>query len=170
MKKIILIAVVLTLMCMSCYASGQPSAESRNDQANREIANTALSSVEIPRAQYFLERETVAAWFKNWDQPGKISYLYIFTQQGCIGYFVINGKPVSNRSYLTPEYTYESRGYVYTNPRQAPALDGTFGEDNAGIRFKTASGVWMEFGGTNFSYIYADRPIPNLTQVNLSPQ
>jgi len=171
MKKFMGFAIFIALFAgivVGCY--GEPSAESKNNSSNRDLTKRALNSVEIPLVQYFLERQAVADWFKNWDQPGKISYLYIFTAQGCIGYFVVNGKPISNRSYLLPEYTYTTDGgTAYTNPRQAPSLDGTFGEDLTGIRFKMANGTWAEFGGTNFSYIYADRPMPGLSTLELTP-
>jgi len=164
MKKLMMVMgiMILALVCMSTDSCN--TVEYRNQKLNREIAEHSLDSVQVPKVEYHLERENVAAWFMNWDTPGKISYLYIFTQQGCIGYFVVSGKPISNRSYLLPEYTYFNN---YT--KQAPSLDGTFGEDLQGIRFRTANGTWHEFGGTNFSYIYADRPIPGLSPINLTP-
>jgi hypothetical protein len=157
-----LITIIFTLTAQSC--SYEESSTTKNSRKNEAVAQTAIDAVSVPIPQYFLERENVAAWFKNWDQPGKITYLYIFTQQGCIGYFICDGKPVSNRSYLTPEYEY------YMNGAILPSIssDGTYGEDLEGIRFKDAKGKWYEFGGTNFSYIYSDTRIPGLPNVILN--
>jgi hypothetical protein len=79
-----------------------------------------------------------------------------------LGYFVVDGKPISNRSYLNPEEAYYTNGAVL----QTPSLDGTYGEDLEGIRFKTIKG-WHEFGGTNFSYIYSEQMNPGLSIKNL---
>jgi hypothetical protein len=153
--------VFLTLTAESCEV--QESSATKNARANEAVAQQAITAVEVPVPEHFLERKAVAAWFKTWDNPAAISYLYIFTQQGCIGYFVTDGKPISNRSYLTPEEAYYANGAVL----QTPSLDGTYGSDLEGIRFKNAKGVWHEFGGTNFSYIYATAPIPGLSMIKL---
>jgi hypothetical protein len=167
MKKICLTlaAVLVLFFTLTAETCGvEESSQTKNSRANERIAQSAIDSVAVPIPQYFLERENVAAWFKNWDQPGKITYLYIFTQQGCIGYFVCDGKPISNRSYLTPEEAYYMNGAVL----QTPSLDGTYGEDLQGVRFKDAKGKWYEFGGTNFSYIYSDSRIAGLPNVKLN--
>jgi hypothetical protein len=158
------LVVLFTLTAAECTV--EESSTTSNSRKNEQIAKSAINAVEVPVPQYFLERENVAAWFKNWDQPGKICYLYIFTQQGCIGYFVTDGKPISNQSYLTPEEEYYMSGAVL----QTPSLDGTYGSDNSGIRFKDAKGKWYEFGGTNFSYIYSDSRIPGLPNVKLNEE
>jgi hypothetical protein len=169
MKRIVFSILMCGILFFTFTAAScdiEESSTTKNSRSNEQIAQAAQASVEVPIPQNFLERQNVAAWFKNWDVPGKITYLYIFTQQGCIGYFVCDGKPISNRSYLTPEEAYYMNGAVL----QTPSLDGTYGEDLQGIRFKTAKGIWMEFGGTNFSYVYSDNPIPGLSQLNLTPR
>jgi len=71
-----------------------------------------------------------------------------------IGYYVSDGKSVSTQSYLIPEDRTEYSGSTIV--RQAQDIDGTYGTNNAGIRFFTASGIAVEYGGTNFSYLYSD--------------
>lgn len=161
MKKIFGILILVSLF-MACEE--YESSTTKNSRSNEAIAQAALQEVAVPTPEYFLERKTVAEWFKNWDQPNKITYLYIFNYSGCIGYFVIDGKPISNMSYLTPEEQYYMNGAVL----QTPSLDGTYGSDVTGIRFKDATGKWYEFGGTSFSYIYSDTSIPNLSQIKLN--
>jgi hypothetical protein len=153
-----------TLTASTCNV--EESSTSINSRKNENTAQKALTAVPAHIPQYFLERETVSGWFKNWDQPGKITYLYIFTQQACIGYFVCDGKPVSNQSYLTPEVEY------YMNGATLPAIasDGTYGTDVNGIRFKDAKGRWYEFGGTNFSYIFSDSRIAGLPNIKLNEE
>ncbi len=160
MKRIFLLIVLLVGIL---FINAKCELDETSYISNKSIEYDSRKKVEVPKNEYFIEREKVAEWFKNWDSPSKISYLYIFTQQGCIGYFVVSGKPVSNRSYLLPEYIYDGHTN-YGFEKQAPSLDGTYGEDLYGIRFKSANGVWHEFGGMNFSYIYADKPITSLSK------
>ncbi len=156
MKRIFMIVFLIGVL----FINAKCELDETSYTSNRSIEYDSRKKVEVPKNEYFIEREKVAEWFKNWDSPSKISYLYIFTQQGCIGYFIVSGKPVSNRSYLNREHEYYMNGAVL----QSPSLDGTYGEDLYGIRFKSANGVWHEFGGMNFSYIYADKPITSLSK------
>jgi hypothetical protein len=169
MKKVFGILMIMVILLISLTVGAcdyEESSTTKNQRFNERIAQNAIDSVAVPVPQNYLERENVAAWFRNWDEPGKICYLYIFTQTGCIGYFVTDGKPISNRSYLTPEEAYYMNGAVL----QTPSLDGTYGSDNEGIRFKDAKGKWYEFGGTNFSYIYSDSRIPGLPNIRLNEE
>jgi hypothetical protein len=164
MKKFLAVILMsVALLAISCEEY-EPSSQTKNAMANEAIAQQAITAVTVPVPQYYLERKTVKAWFENWDQPNKISYVYIFVSGGaCIGYFVVDGKPISNRSYLTPEEGYYMSGAVL----QTPSLDGTYGEDLPGIRFKDSSGVWHEFGGTAFSYHFSDWPVPSMSTTEL---
>lgn len=42
---------------------------------------------------------------------------------------------------------------------QSPDIDGTYGDNNPGIRFFTASGIAVEWAGDGASYLYSDAPI-----------
>lgn len=152
--------IIMSLTAGACDV--EESSTTKNQRANEKIAQASIDAVQVPSPQYFMERKSVAEWFRTWDKPDAISYLYIFNISGCIGYFVVDGKPISNKSYLTPEEAYYMNGAVL----QTPSLDGTYGSDLEGIRFKTVKG-WHEFGGTNFSYIYSETPIPGLSIVDL---
>lgn len=72
--------------------------------------------------------------------------------------YVSDGKPASTGSYLTPEYREEVYGGVTRNI-QLPDIDGTYGTNNPGIRFFTASGIAVEWAGSGASYIYSDVPL-----------
>jgi hypothetical protein len=41
----------------------------------------------------------------------------------------------------------------------APDIDGTYGDNNPGIRFFTAEGTAVEWAGDGASYLYSDTPI-----------
>lgn len=157
LKSIILMAFVLacTFAVMSCEAieNGNRIAQKQQERINLN----AVRSIEIPQVTQFAERATVARWTKTWDNTTKPCYVYLFVPGvGCIGYYISSGKPASSRNYLVPEYTEKSTGNGAVINTQQPDLDGTYGDNNPGIRFFTASGSAVEYGGSSFAYVYSD--------------
>jgi hypothetical protein len=161
MKKlfILLFAFVGTLFMTSCGIDIQPSGREIAEQSQQTMEKTAVNSVEIPVVSYFQERRTIAKWAKRWDKPSIATYVYLISFGKIIGYYVADGKPASTRSYLLPEekYEYHSEGGVTLG---TPDIDGTYGDNNPGIRFFTAEGVAVEWGGDGASYLYSDAPLP----------
>lgn len=157
LKKFMLMAVVLacTFTVMSCEEIGDGNRIAQKQQ--EQINLNAVRSVEIPQVTQFAERATVARWTKIWDSTTKPCYVYLFVPGvGCIGYYISSGKPASSRNYLVPEYTEKSTGNGAVINTQQPDLDGTYGDNNPGIRFFTASGSAVEYGGSSFAYVYSD--------------
>ncbi len=154
---IITVSVFMTATLMSCDeipVSGNQKAQA----IQKKVTATAVNTVPIPQVTQFAERQTVARWAKTWDSTTKPCYVYLYVPGvGCIGYYISSGKPASARNYLVPEYTESREGSAgaVVNTQQAD-LDGTYGDNNPGIRFFTASGSAVEFGGSSFSYVYSD--------------
>lgn len=170
MKKLFIVAIIfISALTVSCGLFE----ESESDK-NREATQTAavknesnsLAQIPVPQNSYFQERRTVANWAKRWDKPNLPCYVYLFNYGTCIGYFVSDGKPASTRSYLVPEYKNEYRTQGCYTQEQTPDLDGTYGDNNEGIRFFTASGSAVE-AGAGISYVYSDTPLNlNVTRLN----
>ena len=135
------------------------------DELNEKIARQASKSIPVPSVMNFMERRTVARWTQKFDVPSITTYIYLISYGQFLGYYVTNGKPVSTRSYLLPEDTY----YYHGATVQAVALDGTYGEDNPGIRFFTSDGTAVEWGGAGATYLYSTAPLPmkNVPQLNV---
>lgn len=127
-------------------------------KAQERMSVTAVNQVPIPAVSYFQERRTITAWVKRWDRPDVPTFVYLISFGKVLGYYVANGKPASTRSYVMPE---EQVGYhngnTYTT--SAPDIDGTYGDNNPGIRFFTAEGIAVEWAGDGASYLYSDAPI-----------
>jgi hypothetical protein len=151
---------VMALTVESCYGDPSLDMQRKAEEVNRRVA----AADDVPGVTFFLERETQGGWTRYWDKPNTLSYLYIVSYGQVLGYYVCMGKPVSTRSYLIPEYEY----HLDYPPRQRPALDGTYGEDNPGIRFKTVAGNWCEWGGQGATYLFSSIPL-NLKVPNLEP-
>ena len=153
MRKIfsLMLLVILISAFTGCFEDGRDTAEKY--QKNMEI--TANDAVQIPEVKYFPERKTIARWSDTWNLPGVISYVYLVSYGKILGYYVVDGKPASTRSYLLPEESYYANGAVLSNPD----IDGTYGENNQGIRFFTAEGIASEWAGDGACYLYSNAPI-----------
>jgi len=153
MKKLgfllFLVAIFMSVSIEGC------STRSTDVQAGIEAAVRSAEAVAIPEVSYFQEKKTVARWYSHWDIPDRETYVYLVSNGTIIGYYVCKGKPASTRSYLVPEEEYYSNGATLSTKD----LDGTYGENNPGIRFFTASGVAVEWGGLGATYIYSDKPL-----------
>jgi hypothetical protein len=170
MKRVIWFLFFSVLLSFSLLAEGNyDETANKTKMIAKESAATAFTQIPIPAMQYFVERKTVAEWYKRWDKPSVITYVYLVSYGNVIGYYVCNGKPASTGSFLNPEYIqdYDSNGGVVEKQQQD--LDGTFGSNNPGIRFFTAEGTAVEWAGSGASYIYSDAPLPlNVPKLNVS--
>ena len=165
MKKSIFMFLGM-IMCMM-FLMSESSCESVQDRTqNKQLQNTAdaMNQVEIPTMTYFQERKTIAAWAKRWDKAQITTYVYLVSYGTIIGYYVCNGKPASTKSYLLPETRFSTGGTLI----ESPDIDGTYGDNNPGIRFFTADGVAVEWGGYGQGYLFSDAPLPiNVPKLNV---
>ncbi len=161
MKKILGVFIILIsfLSILSCSLNGAATAGQVAQDMSKQNAANAQEASPIPLLTYFQERRTIDKWARYWDKANLPTFVYLFVFDKCIGYYVADGKPASTRSYLIPErqYTYIHGSYVEVD---APDIDGTYGDNNPGIRFFTASGIPVEFGGAGASYLYSASILP----------
>jgi hypothetical protein len=168
MKKVLIYFLIIGLFVVGLFigvasigAEGnQESGTKTNMAAARESADRSAVSIPVPNISYFQERRTIAKWAQRWDQPNLPCYVYLISYGNIIGYYVTDGKPSSTNSYLTPEYRESYNHSSTTITEQLPDVDGTYGSNNQGIRFFTAEGTAVEWGGSGASYIYSDAPLP----------
>lgn len=168
MKKLIMILLaVLLIMVTSCNVFTESESEKNKRETlaknTEDIYSTSVkanSTIPAPQLNFFVERDTLAKWAERWDKPSVVTYVYLFAYGNCIGYYVCNGKPAATTNYLVPEYQNISKGnYTYIQ-EQTMDLDGTYGANNPGIRFFTASGIAVEWAGQGASYLYSDAVLP----------
>jgi len=163
MKKIFTV-IALAIIFVICFTAEECEDSSITSAKNNEtIAKTAANTIPTPLVTNFIERKTVNEWVKRWDTPMIITYIYLFANNNCIGYFVCDGKPASTRSYLEPEERYFMSGTVL----QTPSLDGTYGQDNPGWVFFTADGTAVSWQGMTANILFSDAPLPQLNAIKL---
>jgi len=154
--------LMAALFFTGCYEY-KPSATEVSNKNNEAIAQQAQRAIPTPMVRNFIERKTVNEWVKRWDTPMIITYVYLFANNQCIGYFVCDGKPASSRSYLEPEERYYANGAVL----QTPSLDGTYGSDQPGWVFFTSDGTAVSWQGGTANILFSDAPLPALSTVAL---
>lgn len=166
MKFLFPVLAMMAILFTSCLET-VPDARDIAEKAQKESAMQAASAVPIPVVSYFQEKRTIAKWAKRWDQPAIVTYVYLVSFGNIIGYYVADGKPASTRSYLLPEESIQSYSSYWAVTTSNPDIDGTWGDNNPGIRFFTAEGTAVEWAGNGASYIYSDAPLPiNVPRLN----
>jgi hypothetical protein len=159
MKRIVILVILVSLVIMLTGCDIPESGRSIADKASDDASLKASIAVPIPVVSYFQEKRTIAKWAQRWDKANVVTYVYLFNFGNCIGYYVCLGKPASTRSYLTPEDKIENHlGNLFVIG--APDIDGTYGDNNPGIRFFTAEGTAVEWAGSGATYLYSDAPLP----------
>lgn len=163
MKKKILTVVLVAMMIMGLTACDyEPSDEQKTINVANELKNNQSTPTDI---DYSLERYNLirrAYWVNGQREKANtliceiekpLGYIALFTDNGAVvGKFIVDGKVSSLNSYLTPDTT------EYVNSTSAKWLadvDGSYGENDAGIFFFTPDGKYVEWTGT---YLYSDIP------------
>lgn len=173
MKKIfiLILAVVISLTgLVGC----EPISNGSTDDIHRtqNTANKLQSNQPTPSdIDYSLERYNLirrAYWVNGQrekanalpcavDKP--LGYIVLFTESGAVvGSFVVDGKVSSLNSFLTPDSQYyecDMESSSWRDNEWLADVDGSYGENDAGIFFFTPDGKYLEWTGT---YLYSDIP------------
>lgn len=169
MKKTVILTMGLVMIIIGVLLlSGCEVSGARQDINNTsQVANGLQSRQPTPTdIDYSLERYNLirrAYWVNGQrekantlmcevDKP--LGYIVLFTDNGAIvNKFVVDGKVSSLNSYLTPDSEkYEGGNY---SVNWLADVDGSYGENDAGIFFFTPDGKYVEWTGT---YLYSDIP------------
>ena len=160
LKNILLISVVALTTLTSCIESGANADRRKTQEVGNKLANNQPTPTDI---DYSLERYNLIrrAYWVNGEKeraravqrPAEVpmGYCVLFTDMGqVLGQFNVDGKVTSLNSFLTGSYYY-SGSLAY----ELPDVDGSFGENDAGIFFFTPQWQYIEWNG---HYLYSDTP------------
>ena len=169
---IILATLVVMLFMCSCH----PNNTKQDVKATLVIGDKLSQNQPTPTdIDYSLERYNLikrAYWVNGQREKANtlvcavekpLGYIVLFTDAGgVVGSFVVDGKVSSLNSFLTPDSMYyEAVGDYVANGKSnqenewLPDVDGSYGENDAGIFFFTTDGKYIEWTGT---YLYSDIP------------
>lgn len=169
MKNIISI-ILISVMVIGLIGCDIPPRQQKTTEiaskANEEAINKLIKTDDLPQITRSLERENIKRRIEFINQPDNIGYLYLLSDNGQLVKEVqVLGKVSSLNSYLTPmeELTYgrvdNYGGQLYV--AESADLDGTWGENQAGIFWFTPDGVYQEWTGL---YLYSSQRMTFNTQ------
>lgn len=149
-------------------------AKTEMEQA-KDIQEKVATNVPLPQITTSLERANVARRAELFNKPEKISYIYLINYGKVMSFFTVKGKVSSMQSYMTPtEKLLNADGATCSNwddgssgscyVVNAPDIDGTYGENVAGIFFFTTEGTYVEWKG---DYMMSDQPLKLTTPPEL---
>lgn len=165
--------LLVALVLASCETGGsgdgqKEDASRRNKGVQDLIANQPAKSME-----YSPSRETINFWIDTWDEPGKLSFVYLQGANGeLLGYYVLEGLPVSYCASITRNYDVrdDAEGNLVT---PAPGVDGVWysgGQCNTYYGKDATTGAYVEWtAGLGINTLLYDEPLLNQNAQPLGP-
>lgn len=167
MKKFISIILVIMTIATAIFFVGCEDGGSREDVLKTQnAANNIQTNQPTPTdISYSLERYNLirrAYWVNGQREKANslpceiekpLGYIVLFSGNVVVGNFIVDGKVSSLNSFLTPDTEYPS--YDSSCNDWLADVDGSYGQNDAGIFFFTPDGKYIEWTGT---YLYSDIP------------
>jgi hypothetical protein len=163
MNKKLLTGIVILILCISVMGNKGCTEEDKQyyKEQDHTVANQArLTSAQPPvDLEWSLERDQINKRTKLWNDPNKVSYIYLVNFGKVMAFYVIKGKVSSVNSQVTNTQQVIRLG---SSPAviPSPAEDGSYGTNGEGIFFFTTEGAYVEWRG---DYMLSDQPL-KLTQ------
>lgn len=156
---------VLALSAGSCSTESGQEAEAATQQGGYDYLTREQPAQSMT---YSPTRAGINFWMETWNEPGKLSYVYLLASNGqLIGYFIFEGLPVSYCAALTPTYRWEDIPGDGSDARQtvpAPSMDGVYysgGQCAAYYGRDAVSGSYIEYTvGDGISALVYEQPLP----------
>lgn len=150
--------------CETDNSTNKASASTQRDSQQQTVDAFSKQQAAVPypanQLTNSLERNNLREKLLRYNNPSKISYIYLLTTTGGIyAYFTIKGKVSSNSSQMTT-----SQFLIYDGGSggggnqvvEAPGDDGSYGPDEPGIFFFTTDNVMVTWDGP---YLLTDAPM-----------
>jgi hypothetical protein len=181
-KKLLMVpALMLTLVLVGegCEDPSTASAvatqqtEQQQVQAAHERQATA---VPLPKLNNSLERINIKKRLETFDEPNKVSYIYLINYGRVMAFYTIKGKVTSGGKRLTSTQQQVQSEYIKdstdmkggminrTSIMEAPELDGSYGTSAPYIFFWTTDGSYVQWSS---DYMLVDQPLKLTTQPDL---
>lgn len=166
-RKFLWLIPVFAILAFITACSGGPqkgSAQEQTEKVTEEYSQAALKAVPYPleamKAGGWLERRNISERLQRYADPNKLSYIYLFSQQGqLMANYTVKGKVSNTSSQLTTAQRVIDgcgSGEYCGLAIDAPMDDGTWGPSEDAIFFFTTDGVMVQWNGP---YVLADAPL-----------
>lgn len=162
MRKLLVIVLLLVVATTGCVENTQGTAQL--EQAKTEANQAKLLKSQPPvQLDWSLERENLNKRTKLWNDPNKVSYIYLINYGKVMAFYPIKGKvssvnsQITNPAQLTTQWKRAGGTYhLSEGVLPSPAEDGSYGENGHAVFFFTTSGVYVEWAG---DYMLCDQPL-----------
>lgn len=164
-------AMVVMGIFVGCDLDATASTPTLSDnlkQGSEKIAQnqTTLEQRQpAPKVDFSNERANLIRKVTTFNDPNKLGYIYLLSDNGQpISFFVVKGKISNLSSYLVPDEQIVSDPYFYNGGSgsthqglviQSPDIDGSYGTNGSGIFFYEPDATYHEWNG---KYFYSDKP------------
>lgn len=169
MKSVIVIAVMAIVGVFTLSACDDGGSGQEIEQASGQNNYNRLAKQEPAKdMQYSATRKTINFFTDTWGKGPKTAYLYLMNNEGSvIGYYVLEGPPVSMCTALRPPYMFVGTpddGAADKNQQvPAPGTDGAFysGQECNTYYGKDAnSGAYIQYtAGQGINPLLYDQPL-----------
>jgi len=158
---IILSGIALLSGCNSNKADhGTQNTESKITEKQQAIH---LKSTPSPQLKDSLERANLIRRLKLFNDPNKVSYIYLIEYGKVMAFYTIKGKVSSVNSLLTtPDQIVDHRkahkldAHYSAHVVASPDLDGSYGTNGDAVFFFLTDGTYVEWRG---DYMLCDKPL-----------
>lgn len=164
-RQVWLVVGVLALAAIlaACTSSRpkQDSAQTTGQNQTEQAFKQQQAAVPYPVNQLkdSLERRNVRERLLRYNDPNKISYIYLLSLSGqVITSYTIKGKVTANDSQMTTDTIVQDCSGWQTPCRNnvtAPGDDGSYGPNEQGVYFFTTEDVMITWNG---AYLLSDAP------------
>lgn len=179
MKKILGLVVMVAAIIVgstyavtanACWFCSQNQSASDLQQIEQENVSTNQSKLEtavpLPQLENSLERSNISRRLSTFNDPAKVSYIYLINYGRVMAFYTIKGKITSGGKRLTSSQRQIDTQFSSpsTVVMESPELDGTYGSSAPYVYFWTTDGVYVQWSG---DYMLVDQPLQLTSQPEL---
>ena len=173
-KRILIIGTILVLGALAgllagCSTSDEgesntatSSIQARDQTVTAEQYDRLFTATPPAELTFSLERQQLNKRLERFNDPDKISFIYLVNYGKIMAFYTVKGKVSSVDSRLTCTQQMVDDGKTHYNGRNfihtvdSPALDGSYGTNGGGIFFFTDTDAYVEWHG---DYMLCDQPL-----------
>ncbi len=164
-RRILTIIASFLAVVFMAACEHEPSAVQKERKAQGTNYTGLQAKQPAQSMDYSPTRDGLNKWMETWEEPGKISYVYLIASNGQkVGYYVFKGLPVSYCASLTPPDRVEDRPGEADLTMQAPSMDGVYysgSQCNQYFGFDATTGSYIEFSiGSGINFFVTEQPLP----------
>lgn len=172
-KKLLFIlpfSAVLVLFGSGCIDTSLPGQPTEQEKIAETHARQVVA-VPLPELDNSLERLNIKKRLETFDEPNKVSYIYLINYGKIMAFYTIKGKVTSGNKRLTSSMKQVTEhvdcgqyGCDNVSVMEAPELDGSYGSSAPYIYFWTTENAYVQWSS---DYMLVDQPLKLSSQPEL---